>query len=327
LKPLKPTYKKALEWIGKLIFLLAAFYIVAQRIDLNTYQGLFSIPWQRPQFWVPVFLGLWLLNLILDGLIWQKVHAMLAQISFPWALKTNLVCYSLAFITPVNSGELAGRYLMITEKTQKNKTVFLTFWSHFPRLIAKLILGGSSALLLLGAFYELSLWLQLTLIFLLAICSWWIYINLRRIENWLSKRKIRKLELEHFLIKGKPEIGTKARLFSLASVKLLTYSFQFTSLLLMWSELEFSLSLFASVLVFFCGSALLPTIAIADFLVKGALAMLIFPTHLVSESVLLNATFVTWLFNIALPALAGSYFVVKSNWQDGIKKQFSPGNR
>lgn len=306
---------------------MGALYIVAQRVNLQSYQGLFSINWLNPQLWVTAFVILWLLNLLLDGIIWQKVHAMVASISVARAIKTNFLCYSLAFITPVNSGELAGRYIMISEKSQKNKTVFLTFWSHFPRLIAKIIFGGSSAILIFGSHYNLATGWELLMIGLLVSTSLLGYFNLRKIENWLAKRRLRKIELQHFLIRGKPGNGAKWKLLGLASTKLLTYSFQFTTLLLMWGEVSFSLQLFISVLIFFCGSALLPTIAVADFLLKGALAMLIFPAELVSESVLLNATFVTWLFNIALPALAGSYFVLKSNWKKGIKNQFSPGSQ
>src|SRR5690606_9251306 len=94
----------------------------------------------------------WAANLLFDAIIWQVVNNFVENISLRRAFKTNFVCYALAFITPANSGELAGRYVMLNQKGDRQKTVFLTFWSHFPRFVTKFLLGGCALVLL--AFYE-----------------------------------------------------------------------------------------------------------------------------------------------------------------------------
>ncbi len=318
----KYSWRKALELFGKLLFILLALYLLSKRVSLQDYEGIFSHHWRAWSWALPLFFILWALNLLLDAMIWQNAHALIGRINLKRAFKTNFICYALAFITPVNSGELAGRYLMLSEKTQRQKTVFLTFWSHLPRLATKLLLGGGAALGLLHINGQLASWLSLTLLVMLLSLLLLFYFKIDRMQNWLADKKIRRRRLENYLIEGRPRAGEKLRLLLLSSLKFLTYSWQFALLLWMWGDQPVTAELMFSVLLFFTASALLPTIAIADFLVKGALALLVFPNHLAAESLLINAAFFTWIFNVALPALVGTLIILRANWAAGVKTKF-----
>ena len=142
-------YPAWLQWLLKLIIFGAAVLIVSRRLSFENYEGIFAQEMHDPALLIPAFVILWMVNLFLDARIWQRVHEMLAPIGIKAALHTNLVCYALSFVTPVNSGELAGRYLMLDPDLDRRKAAFLTYWSHFPRLIVKLILGTGVAILIL----------------------------------------------------------------------------------------------------------------------------------------------------------------------------------
>lgn len=315
------TYPKWLEWALKLLIIGGAIVIIHNRLSPGSYEGIFSSRWYHAPIIVPLFVLLWALNLLLDAHIWQKVHGFITSINLKKALETNLVCYALSFITPVNSGELAGRYLMLESKAYRRKAVFLTFWSHFPRLIVKLLLGTLAlAYLVRGEWSELSLLIAVS-ITLIMILSYFLFI---RVQAWLAKRGWGSYKLEQYLIRDRPRFTEKLQLLITAAAKFFTYNIQFLLLLILWGNLEIDLRLLTSVIAMYVLGAMIPTIPLADFLVKAGIAFAIFDTSLVEESILLNAALVTWLFNLALPALAGTIIIMRTDLRTSLKKQSLP---
>lgn len=303
----------------------AAVVVLSRRFQGHSYEGIFSYKWHQPGLLLTLFFLLWMINLWLDARIWQKVHSFMDNIRILKALETNLVCYTLSFITPVHSGELAGRYLMMDSHKNRQKTVFLTFWSHFPRLIIKLILGIGAFLVLWLSSANSGLWLQLlSLLAVLLILV--VYFRFIRIQRWLSRRGWRNFRLGNHLLSGRPAYPEKLELLALAGTKFFTYNLQFMLLLMLWSGLPFSWEILASVVAMYVAGALLPTLPMADFLVKAGVALLVFDTGLVAEDLLLNATFVIWLFNLALPALTGAIIILRTRLMQKLKRPAAPGS-
>lgn len=315
-------YPRWLQGLIKVIIVLVALLIIFNRLESDSYQGIFSFSWHRRALLIPVFFTLWLLNLLLDARIWQRVHAMLGRINIFKALETNLVCYTLSFITPLNSGELAGRYIMLDQQFDRRKSFFLTFWSHFPRLIVKILLGITALLLLLKT--ANAAWLSILLLgMLICIIAYFSFI---RLQKWLAGLGWRRILVGDYVLKNRPFFREKLRLLILAATKFLTYNLQFLVLLMLWGGVSFQPELLASVIAMYVIGAFIPTLPAADFVIKAGVAMLVFDTEAISESMLLNATLVTWLFNLAIPALIGGIIILKTDLMDAIKKQPLPGN-
>ncbi len=310
-------YSRGIEWILKLLILAVAIYLIAERIDPQSYKGVFSFSWHQASLIIPGFFILWLLNLILDALIWKKVHSMAQPISMRAAFKTNLVCYSLAFVTPVNSGELAGRYLMLNSSAYRKKTVFLTFWSHFPRLIVKLIIGGLALGVLLRNKSEPSLYWMVFLMIMLLLLGYFLF---RNIQRWLAEMGYKGFKLKDYLLHERPKFDEKLELLALAATKFFTYNTQFILLLILWADPILNANLIASVFAMYVLGALLPTLPAADFLVKAGIAIAVFNPNMVSEAVLLNAALTTWLFNLAIPALVGWIIVLRTDLISALRK-------
>lgn len=322
----KKRLQKILEIGIKLILVIAAILLLANRLEEDGYKGIFTYPWQNAAFIIPAFIVLWGLNLFWDAFIWRNVHHFLTTLSWRRSFKTNFICYALSFITPANSGELAGRYVMLNGKASRQKTLFLTFWSHFPRLVVKLVLGSCAILFLSYSLGEITLSFAVSGSIALAILFLVFYFSFIRIQKWLHKKGIGKVNLADYILNTHPHQSEKAILITLSLLKYLTYNFQFVLLILLWGDVDLSWTLMLSVIVFYFITAVIPTFAAADFLVKGALAIYVFSPFLSDESLLINASFVVWLFNVAIPALVGTLIIFRTNLVHSIKKKFSRGS-
>ena len=306
-------YPGWLQWLLKLIIIVAAIIVISSRFSPEAYEGIFSYSWTRPSLFLPLFAGLWILNLLLDARIWQKVHNMLAGIPVLKALETNLVCYTLSFVTPVNSGELAGRYLMLEPSVDRRMTIFLTFWSHFPRLIVKLVLGAT-AMLVLVQNKPLNHTLSFLIWGVIIVLSLAGYLNFVRIQKWLSGLGWRRIALGNYLLSQRPRTAEKLQLLLLSATKFLTYNLQFVALLMLWGGVPFSAELLALTIMTYVLGAFIPTLPMADFLVKAGIALVVFDPGFINESLLLNAAMTTWLFNLALPSLAGGLIIIEDGF-------------
>ena len=305
------------EWILKLLVLALAVYIISDRLSSTDYQSISTYHWNTPYLLIPMFFVLWLLNLLLDARIWQNVHALINPIKLSSALKTNLVSYSLAFITPANSGELAGRYIMMESETDRSKTIFLTFWSHFPRLITKLLLGLLAFLWWVHSEHNSLSLLTISLLIPLVLTA---YFKFRSIQNWLSGLGWKHYRLQNYIVSNRPLFVEKLKLLMLSGLKFATYNSQFILILLLWSNTALSLEIVATVIGVYVIGAFIPTVPLADFLVKAGIAISLFNADIVDESLLINAALVTWFFNLAIPALTGGLIIFRFDLLRGLKK-------
>lgn len=322
----KSWAKRILELILKFALIGIAAYFILSKLQNTEYHGAFTYTWHNTEIYLTAFFALWATNLLFDATIWQVVNNFVENISLKRAFKTNFICYALAFITPANSGELAGRYVMLNQKGDRQKTVFLTFWSHFPRFITKFLLGGSALVLIAFFKQKLSATQALLAVALISLALITVYLSILKIQKWIHSRTTAKWNISKYILNNRPVLSEKFTLLALSIGKYLSYNLQFIGLLAMWNPSIVGPELFLSVIVFYFITALIPTFAAADFIIKGALAILIFDTQLVSEAELINASFIIWIFNIALPALFGTGIILKTNLLHSIKMRFSRGN-
>lgn len=324
---MKAWWKKTAELLLKFVLIGAAIFFILKRLSTSEYHGIFTYTWHDAPLNISLFLLMGLLNLWLDAAIWKRVNRFVEDISLRRAFKTNFICYALAFITPANSGELAGRYIMINQKGDRSKTLFLTFWSHFPRFVTKFLLGGSALILLswMAAYLSTGLMVSLIGIGLLVLLAF--YLNFIKIQKVISRWKKGRIDLSQYIIHHRPYTSEKIQLLILAILKYLSYNLQFLLLLAMWTPETLGWEMILSVIVFYFITALIPTFAAADFLIKGALALYIFNGSLATESQLINASLIIWIFNIALPALGGSLIIFRTNLIHSLKSKFARGSR
>mgnify|MGYP000409033920 FL=1 len=288
----------------KLSLIGLALVLLHQKVDWNELRAL-EIKASTLMLWQATvgFLLLFALNLSLDALSWKTVQGILRSVTLKEAFLHNLKAYALAFITPFNSGELAGRYLAQRQKEHRQKTLYLTFWAHAPKLFSKASVGFPLAFFVFIPNSGQSLWLIfLALAYALLLFS---YFKLEKVLSFFEKRQIRERKLNHYLVKGRPFWREKLKLLLVNALRFLCFSGQMALVLTALDPALLNLSLLASLPVYYFLTAIIPTWAAFDFLVKSVLSLFFFAFLTDQEILFALASAVVWLFNVAVPALTG----------------------
>ncbi|MEQ9262374.1 MAG: lysylphosphatidylglycerol synthase domain-containing protein [Owenweeksia sp.] len=321
----KKWVQRSISLALKGILLVAALIFLFKRFDTQTLLEAFQQPLHYPWVIGISFLILWFLNLYIDALFWTRIHSMLEDVKVMRGFKINLICYTLSFITPANSGEWAGRYVMMSEQQNRKKSFFLNFWMHLPRLFSKLLISGLAGSILIYLLGMASFGQAIGLGLSFTIITMTVYLLFKRLQKWLHLRNIGSFRLENYMLKGRPGIREKLTFLFLATWKFITYNLQFALIILLFSPDGLPLVFWFTVPVYYLISSLLPSIAAADFVLKSAVAIWIFEPIWNNESLLILASITIWFFNVVIPSFAGLYVIIKTNLFRSFKKKFSRG--
>ncbi len=316
-------YKSAFPLLIKVGLLAVSIWFLYQKVDLNSFEGIFDhLP---DQLWLIVigFWILWVLNLYFDALFWKKVHGMIEKVRLLRALKINLICYSLNFVTPAQGGDLAVRYVMMSEASNRKKSFFLNLWMYLPKFFARFIIGGIALGVLLPFLEIADVGLSFLLTFVFCSLLFFAYFSLKKIQKKLQLKNIRSFKLEHYLLDGRPTGIEKARFLGIAMLRFLTFNGQFALILLLFSDGDLPSHIWLAIPVYYFVSALLPSFAFADFILKSAIAVWIFEPITSNEGLLVATSLSLWFANVALPSFLGLYFILKTDLYRSIKTKFS----
>lgn len=319
----KKWYKSALPLITKVVLLALSTWFLYQKIDLNSFEGIFDQVPKHLGSIITLFILLWILNLYFDALFWKKVHGMIEKVRLLRALKINLICYSLNFITPAQGGDLAVRYVMMSEASNRKKSFFLNLWMYLPKFFARFIIGGIALGILLPLMGILDSGLAFFLTFIFCTLLFFAYFSLKKLQRKLQFKNIRSLKLEHYLLDGRPTNTEKARFLLIAILRFLTFNGQFALILFLFSDGDLPSHIWLAIPVYYFVSALLPSFAFADFILKSAIAVWIFEPITSNEGLLVATSLSLWLANVALPSFLGLYFILKTDLYRSIKTKFS----
>ncbi|MDR9373891.1 MAG: hypothetical protein RI842_04410 [Schleiferiaceae bacterium] len=295
-------------WLLKGGLLLLAAVLFLYRWPWESWPAL-TAPTARPYFW-PWFAGfllLTVLNLSLDATTWLIVQRLVRPLGWRRALLHNLQCYALAFITPFQSGELAGRYLLQPPE-HRQKALYLTFWMHAPKLSAKLLVALP---LFIWASGQRSFWWPSALLLLIGIG----YFYLEPAFRLLQRFRLGKWPLKRFLIAGRPSRREKAILLTINALRFLIFSSQLALMLHLLSPETLQLKLLLSIPVYYLLSAIIPSWTALDFLIKGTLALYFFQWMEAQAATVALAGMAVWFFNVALPAGVGFSLLRPSQWR------------
>lgn len=294
---------KAFFWSLKVLLLSLAFYFLYLKLDSIELDHLQWTWTHHSLYYLSGFLLLWFLNLLFDARAWSIVQSILHPISLKTALVHNLKCYGLAFISPMNSGEIAGRYLIQEKPYDRKKALFLTFWTHAPKLFSKAILSfGILAFMLPNQ----GLGMQYSLFALLAILiSLALYLRLERVISLLHEKELWNRPLKDYLIKGKPTIQQKLAVLAINALRFLLFSSQMALVLLAFKPELLTWQLYWSIPLYYFISALIPSYTGIDFIIKGTLALYFFDVFETDALSFTLASTAVWFFNWAIPAIVG----------------------
>ncbi|MDR0970272.1 MAG: flippase-like domain-containing protein [Lentimicrobiaceae bacterium] len=267
------------------------------------------------------------LNLILEAKKWQLLIRKIEYVKLGKAFTAVLTGISVGMFLPNRMGDYLGR-VFVLEKGDRIKGIMTTIIGSFSQLICTIVAGCVALTFAYPTFYEVDTSFKYGLFaglccvaFLLIAVTLFFYFNigiLNTIFRHLLRSRFKKIEtyIAVFELYSKKELGT---ILLLSALRYLIFSFQFVLLLWAFSLpiAYFNALMLVAIMYFFM--TMIPTFTIAEPGIRGSLSIFIFEKWFSIQGLLMTSTgllvfassTIVWIFNLALPALAGVFYVYR----------------
>lgn len=275
-----------------------------------------------------------LLFLVLVGVVanwgsevlkWKFLYSRIYGISKVQALKGVLSGCAISIWMPNRTGDYLGRIMFLPGRYY-GKAVVASVFGNLVQLFVT-VLAGFLALMFLGLVFlpnDSALILGLVsgpfLIVLLGVCFYPVlFVKLApyKVKNF----PIRK----YLLVLVKYDIRDRLKIIGFSMLRYGFFLLQYV--LLLWAfqvEITFMQAI-AGVSLVFLVQSVIPSFALMEAGVRGAASLYFIGLFAGNETGILMASYGLWMFNLVVPALAGTYFITK----EGIvasKEIYSPIN-
>lgn len=263
--------------------------------------------WPQWSLWQWMALGILSLSgLLLEAYLWWLPAQTLQQLSFSKAISNTLTFQYFHLFAPSGISEFSARFVQFKDKSLRKKSVELTALIQSSKWIARLLLAASGLSFL--QLEEWKTWMALgssavllsavaLLIILVKKPHYWIrWLNPKwesRVDRWLPQVRAGSFPIQW--------------LSAVSLAKTLTYTLAFAFLIhpaeapktdVIWDNLTASWT-------FYFAASFLPSLGIAEGVIKAGAGVLFFTPWEISEYRVAGAAFLIWIFNKALPGLAG----------------------
>jgi hypothetical protein len=266
-----------------------------------------------------VVIALMLINWGIEAKKWQLLVRSLEKISFRKAYYSVLTGVSISVNTPNRVGEYGGRILYLRPENRL-KAISLNMVTSVSQLIVTMVMGIVGVLYLLGSFSGAVLerhgltpfWLNILVYGGSAFCLITIVLYFRL--SWL----VRLLEAVPALRRIKPyiavldhyEAGLLLEMLILSTIRFMVFVTQYVLMFRLlavdvpWWQGFWAVSVLMLIL------AVIPTITITEFVVRGEAAIALLGLFNNNSIGVGTASFVIWIINLIIPALMGSLLIL-----------------
>lgn len=311
-------------WLGPLIFAWMAWSIyrqVSRQPDLESSWKNILESWRGAEAWRWI-LALLLVpaNWLLEAIKWRELMQPLQEIPIRRAFRAILAGVAFAVNTPNRIGEYGGRVLYI-EDGKRWKAVLLTIVGSYGQLLVTMVIGvmGWWWIVIHAAQLNIALhfgsklegvnWIAIILttisaVFLLGYfrLSWLV-----RFLEWMPS--LDKLARFFEPIAGLP-VRILLRVLSWSLLRYVVFAIQYILLLQCFDVVTGWITAWWLISVLYLCLAVIPTIALAELGIRGALALFLFGLVSTNTLGILTASFSIWFINLVLPAIAGSMMMI-----------------
>ncbi len=239
------------------------------------------------------------------------------NLSLVKAYEAVLSGLTVSFFTPNRIGEYAGRVFYLQQGNRLAATI-ITIIENAGQLIITIITGCLAMIWYKNEFLEISGWQSTAITWAcltVPVLVLFVFLNLNVLIAALSQNAfIKKYThvFDSFSFYSKMEL-TKLLLLSL--LRYSVFSVQFFLLIKLFGlELPVLPTLFLISLSFFF-MTIIPTIAITELGVRGAISVY-FISKINPDGVpVLNAAFALWLINLVIPSVIGAVLILNVRWK------------
>lgn len=226
---------------------------------------------------------------------WQMLAKKIQLISWLSAAKQSLASLTFSLITPNRIGEYPAKALYF-EKGKRKRILMANFAGNMYQLFVTLLIGVA------GIFYLIKYFSFSTQQILLYILG---SIFLLFIVRFLLK-KFNRFDKIFGAIKQQ-----KSNTVLLLSVlRYVVFSHQFYFLLYLFNADISYWDAMACISSMHIIASIIPMLSLFDFVVKGSVAVFVFSFFEINPVIILTISTLMWIYNFAIPAIIGSYFVL-----------------
>jgi hypothetical protein len=240
------------------------------------------------------------LNWILEIFKWRHLVSSFKKVSFFEAMEQSLGSLTASIFTPNRIGEYGAKALYFPKENTK-QIVLLNFVGNSSQMFITTVFGFIGfSLIGFRLFQFYSIWIVFGSI-IIGIFVIYLFRNIK-IYGFSIKKLVQKI------VAFKHEFHRNNLWFSM--MRYLVFSFQFLFLLCVFDiELEFTVALGTIFTMYFLAS-IIPTIHFMDVAIKGSVALFLFSQLGVEDWKIAAIISIMWVFNLVLPLLIGSVFVL-----------------
>ncbi|MFC7356477.1 lysylphosphatidylglycerol synthase domain-containing protein [Jejudonia soesokkakensis] len=252
------------------------------------------------------FIGLAVLNWLLESLKWKETVSALQSISFRNSIKQSLISLSVSLITPNRIGEYGAKAYFF-QKPFRKQVLLLNFFHNNAQLLITLIFGLLGLSVIIPKFdIEISFLNVLLLgIVLLGFCLLGYLLKERQL---LLKGLTLKKVFQYF--KKIPK-HLKAKIILLSLLRYIIFSGLFFLLLCFFGASLTYLEAMPLIFSMYLLVSVIPSVFIFDGVVRGGVAVWLFSLAEVGELIVLSTVLIMWVLNFVFPAIVGSILFLK----------------
>lgn len=258
---------------------------------------------------VGCILLLTILNWILEATKWKILVASVESISLLRSLKAVVAGIAFGMGTPNRIGEFGGRAFYMSYG-KRMEALSLTMVGSLSQLLTTLFFGLIGAFIIpfrfpgwsVGALFGIGL---MTLFF------YCIYFRLGWIVSITKAFKLPEKFIRPWIVVGTMNVTILLRVLALSMIRYLIFLSQFILLLEVMQVNAGWWNGFWLVSILYLILALVPTMAMVELGIRGKAGILLFQTVSSNTVGIYAASVGIWMVNLAIPALIGSWVVLR----------------
>ncbi len=305
-------YKPQIISALKIVIVGIALYFIYLKLSQNQHLSISQFTFQLKRLfsntiWILLLLLFFTdVNWFLEIYKWKTLVSVEKKITFLDAYEQCLGSLTASLITPNRIGEYGAKAIYYKKKYRK-KIVVLNLVGNLSQLGSTVFFGIIGMLFISYKFSpELPSLNTTKFIFVLAIIS--VFTIILKLK-YTSEIKYYWQKLKKYLYHIPKRVLFISVLFSI--LRYLVFSHQFYFLLQLFGlKLPYFTTINLIFGMYFIAS-IIPSLSLFDWAIKGGVAVWIFSLVAASTLIIVTVTTLMWILNFAIPALIGSFFVLK----------------
>lgn len=253
------------------------------------------------------------INITFEALKWKKSVQPIENVPFKKAFAAIFTGITAGMFFPNRTGDFLGR-IFILEKGNRIKAAMLTFVGNIAQMIVTVSFGCLSCVFFVEKMRWVVLLAALTVITLLTL----FFLNIKIFKYlWVCIPKKWRVKTGKYMdIFERFSRKDLLIILLLALIKYTVYSFQFV--ILIWAfdvPLSYPDAIIPIMMTYLL-MTIVPFITITEIAVRGSVCVIVFEKWLEINAInsslsmmVFSASTILWLYNLALPAIVGLFFI------------------